>query len=78
MDTVKFAYSVIESARIFCRFYRQIDKQQFVTNVLPDTIAGDVISAMDAFCAVVSALENSDPGGFFERENDGPSGKEDI
>lgn len=78
METVKYAYSVIEALRTFCRFWKLIDQTAFSTYVLPDSLASTVISTLNQTCGVMEQLENSDIGGFFQVENDGTSGKEDI
>ena len=78
MDIVPLAYSVIEAARVFCKFYRRLDAARFASLILPDNLATPTIAAFDGFCEAMAALEASDPNGFFIRENDGPSGKEDM
>lgn len=77
INTVKFAFSLIEAIRLMVKFWKAINQSDFVERVLPDDKGMSFKASMSALVELWEQIESTDAGMFFLVENDDGMGKED-
>lgn len=77
LNTVKFAFSLIEAIRLMVKFWKAVNQSEFVERVLPDDKGMSFKASMNALVELWEQIESTDAGMFFLIENDDGLGKED-